>query len=686
MFYSVHVLGKKGPLARVWLAAHWDKKITKAQILETNIVESVDSILQPRVKLSLRTSSHLLLGIVRIYARKTAYLLQDCQEAAFKIKSAFRPGAVDLPDGKQEASIAAITLPETFDFDLIAEPPMQIEPVQSNANIRNITLSDDVVSINIDEDLYINEVQNNWSDLSSINASSSKHDITLTNKDNSLWQMYDRPTDGDGFGGSFNDVDDLFALPVPPEMQELKQPEYQKNPIESGTLLDDDNLDHLENGKDLMGNDIDMPFDDRPMSRMSVDGDMSYGAPPSLAPSSPGSLGNGSLGNDLDDTLLPQHNENDASNHFNDKEDLRQDENSLFNKNANNLDSLVLEPIEQGLANERKKKRKKKLGIIIDEIKTLSGEEMKAQLSDTSDIVAELDLAPPSKKLMYLKRTANIEKLFGNPIINLPSIVISVYFTRNLTTNKVESEQDYPDHYLNGSINDESEFRRPTDPLPELDDEYNQSYVPAASPLREIQQPKTPRTLRKEHKEQQLQEKSSQKKKRKLNDSAEKQERPNKTPKLDSTERFSNSQFLINESSDIERVRRDTSNFNNMTTGDSMYIQDDDFDYEQPMSVGPAEEMMPEETAEQFEERMRNKRTNVLLRLMANQLDEDGFIQFTNLVKSNRRKQVAQKFYSLLVLKKQQAIELGQDNSVPYSELTINKGYRYEDALVASTV
>lgn len=124
--------------------------------------------------------------------------------------------------------------------------------------------------------------------------------------------------------------------------------------------------------------------------------------------------------------------------------------------------------------------------------------------------------------------------------------------------------------------------------------------------------------------------------------------------------------------------------------------------------------MMPEETDEQFEERMRNKRTNVLLRLMANQLDEDGFISFTNLVKSNRRKQVrlcpqlcysyrsfatnrscpfflhtqqvAQKFYSLLVLKKQQAIELYQDESTPYGDLTINKGSRYEDALVASTV
>jgi len=684
MFYSVHVLGKKGPLARVWLAAHWDKKITKAQILETNIVESVDSILQPRVKLSLRTSSHLLLGIVRIYARKTAYLLQDCQEAAFKIKSAFRVGTVDLPDGKTEAAIAAITLPETFDFDLIAEPPMQIESVQSNANIRNITLSDEIVSINIDDDLYINEVQNNWSDLSSINASSSKNDITLTGKDNNLWQMYDRPTDGDGFGGSFNDVDDLFALPVPAEMQ--KQPEYQKNPIESGTLLDDN---HLENGKDLLDNDIDMPFDDRPLSRMSVYSDMSYGAPPSLAPSSAGSLGN-----DLDDTLMPHHHQNsndNSNNHFDhDKEELRQDENSLFNnKQANNLDSLVLEPIEQGFGFERRKKRRKKLGILVDDVKTLSGEEMKAQLSDTTDIVAELDLAPPSKKLMTLKRTAGIEKLFGNPIIHIPSIVISIYFTSNLTTTKLDSEQDY---YLNG-INDDnnstisSEFRRPIDPvLPDLDDDYNnQSFVPPQSPLREIQQPKTPRSLRKE-----LANEKSSKKKRKFNDSQEKIDRPPKTPKMidNSEQHFSNSQFIINESSDMERMRRDTSNFNNVTTGDSMYIQneDEDFEYEQPMSVGPPEEMMPEETSEQFEERMRNKRTNVLLRLMANQLDEEGSISFTNLVKSNRRKQVAQKFYSLLVLKKQQAIELYQDNNQPYNDIIINKGFNYDNALVASTV
>lgn len=50
--------------------------------------------------------------------------------------------------------------------------------------------------------------------------------------------------------------------------------------------------------------------------------------------------------------------------------------------------------------------------------------------------------------------------------------------------------------------------------------------------------------------------------------------------------------------------------------------------------------MLPDETAEQFEERMRDKRTNILLRFMANQLDENDSVSFSQLVKNNRRKQV----------------------------------------------
>lgn len=86
MFYAHIVLAKKGPFARIWLAAHWDKKLTKAHVFETNIEQSVEGIMQPKVKLALRTSGHLLLGVVRIYSRKAKYLLADCNEAFVKIK------------------------------------------------------------------------------------------------------------------------------------------------------------------------------------------------------------------------------------------------------------------------------------------------------------------------------------------------------------------------------------------------------------------------------------------------------------------------------------------------------------------------------------------------------------------------------------------------------------------------
>ena len=46
------------------------------------------------------------------------YLLADCNEAFVKIKMAFRPGMVDLPEDKREAAMNAITLPDVFhDFD-----------------------------------------------------------------------------------------------------------------------------------------------------------------------------------------------------------------------------------------------------------------------------------------------------------------------------------------------------------------------------------------------------------------------------------------------------------------------------------------------------------------------------------------------------------------------------------------
>jgi len=92
MFYSQIILAKKGPLGKIWLAAHWgDKKLARPQIFATDISASVDSIVHPQVPLALRVSGHLLLGVVRIYSREVKYLMHDCHEAMIKMKTAFRP-------------------------------------------------------------------------------------------------------------------------------------------------------------------------------------------------------------------------------------------------------------------------------------------------------------------------------------------------------------------------------------------------------------------------------------------------------------------------------------------------------------------------------------------------------------------------------------------------------------------
>ncbi|VEL31801.1 unnamed protein product [Protopolystoma xenopodis] len=154
MFYAHFVLSKKGPLARIWLAAHWDKKLTRAHVFETNISSSVEAILEPKLKMALRTSGHLLLGVVRIYSRKAKYLLADCNEAFVKIKMAFRPGVVDLPDeANREAAIAAITLPENiheFETTIADLNEINMNTIAINqSRPEDITMRDDFGEINL---------------------------------------------------------------------------------------------------------------------------------------------------------------------------------------------------------------------------------------------------------------------------------------------------------------------------------------------------------------------------------------------------------------------------------------------------------------------------------------------------------------------------------------------------------
>jgi cohesin complex subunit SCC1 len=87
MFYSDTLLSKTGPLARVWLAANMERKLSKRDCVTSNLEDSIQVMVnESSAPMALRLSGQLLLGVVRIYRKKTSYLLEDCNEALLKIK------------------------------------------------------------------------------------------------------------------------------------------------------------------------------------------------------------------------------------------------------------------------------------------------------------------------------------------------------------------------------------------------------------------------------------------------------------------------------------------------------------------------------------------------------------------------------------------------------------------------
>ncbi|RDA89628.1 hypothetical protein CP533_6105 [Ophiocordyceps camponoti-saundersi (nom. inval.)] len=126
MFYSETLLNNNGPLARVWLSANLERKLSKNHVLQSNVTDSVEAIITPnQAPMALRLSSQLLLGVVRIYQRKTRYLLDDCNEAMMKIKMAFRSsGNNDLAANLQLPNRETLLLQDRItQYDNLDLPP-----------------------------------------------------------------------------------------------------------------------------------------------------------------------------------------------------------------------------------------------------------------------------------------------------------------------------------------------------------------------------------------------------------------------------------------------------------------------------------------------------------------------------------------------------------------------------------
>ncbi|XP_075975878.1 RAD21 cohesin complex component verthandi isoform X2 [Anticarsia gemmatalis] len=480
MFYGHFVLAKKGPLAKIWLAAHWDKKLTKAHVFETNIEKSVDGILKPKVKMALRTSGHLLLGVVRIYSRKAKYLLQDCNEAFVKIKMAFRPGMVDLPEEHREAAMNAITLPEVFhDFDTampeLNEVDIEAQFSLNQSRAEEITMREDYGSLNLvthddgfgdmgfdtDNPDIMREAIGNEGGLEQSNllfGDGSSLELGGKETVGSLGgvsalgavsrRMEPAPTHiDDGFGGNIADVPDfghagglfegdLFGdvtagsssaaaasgMPGTSAQPQSLQAEIDAAGVNEGETSgdmaaadapdsDDDMGDHYDAGNSPQHSWAGSPVPE------------SMAPPPAPAPPSPLPP----VAMDVD-PVVPEPTPGPEVPPPSSPERVADNTTLLHNDE----ESFALAPVDATvLKGITKAKRKRKL--IVDEVKNISGEEMKNQLSNTSDIVTTLDLAPPTRRLMHWKETGGVEKLFTLPARPIPSRVLFKKYQRNMT-------------------------------------------------------------------------------------------------------------------------------------------------------------------------------------------------------------------------------------------------------------
>ncbi|CAB3235458.1 unnamed protein product [Arctia plantaginis] len=545
-FGCINLLNVDGPLAKIWLAAHWDKKLTKAHVFETNIEKSVDGILKPKVKMALRTSGHLLLGVVRIYSRKAKYLLQDCNEAFVKIKMAFRPGMVDLPEEHREAAMNAITLPEVFhDFDTampeLNEVDIEVQYSLNQSRAEEITMREDYGSLNLvthDDGFGDMGFDTDNPDImrEAIGNEGGLEQSNLLFADGSSLELGGKETVGslggvealgavsrrmepapahmdDGFGGNIADVPDfghagglfegdLFGevtgssssaaaasgMPGTSQQPQSLQAEIDAAGVNAGETggdmaaadapdSDDDMGDHYDAGNSPQhswaGSPIPesmppppVPAPASPLAPVPMDVDGAGAESPSSAPAAeeagppsaaPATPRPGAASERAPDNTTLLHNDEE---------------------------SFALAPVDATvLKGITKTKRKRKL--IVDEVKNISGEEMKNQLSNTSDIVTTLDLAPPTRRLMHWKETGGVEKLFTLPARPIPSRILFKKYQRNMT---LRSEAEEGEAARSPDPAEPSAARRNTRKR-RHDDSLQRPETPAPPPIADLEPP-----------------------------------------------------------------------------------------------------------------------------------------------------------------------------------------------------
>ncbi|KAM9284936.1 double-strand-break repair protein rad21-like protein 1 [Morus bassanus] len=563
MFYMHVLVNKRGPLAKIWLAAHWEKKLTKAHIFECNLETTIEKIISPKFTIALRTSGHLLLGVVRIYHRKAKYLLADCSEALTKMKTAFRPGLVDLPEENFEAAYQSITLPEEFhDFETPLPDLNAIDVAEhftlNQSRAEDITLTEDYESNillcdrNFDEEPDALRKQSFFdsSILMSSNSLVADHNSASVNGDKSALREDTCRFEHDCFGDE-EDAADMIEI-----------------------LLRDE-----QNGldKDILDMEEEHPLSqDLPENSTAIESNCA-------------------------DTTIK-------------KVSHPTNETILFLKEE---EGFVLKPVDDTAVTQRKKnKRKRKLLVDVD--KELSCNAIYNQLNNCTDILAPLDLAPPTKKTMVWKKSGGVDKLLSHATQPVVHAELQMLFAKCFKSRGFKMRS-------NGMQKDsEMEETRKEQDTTEMLLEEEPSYLQESAPS------ETERKIRND-----LFMMTSQNNRTETDD--------NCGETIQGGTAFSESSSLANNS-----LRPET-------------------------EIQQAELNELTRNGKDSEEIRWSKRTLQLLKTLQH-LKRSGVHSFSlrELCWKNNRKEAAAKFYIFLVLKKQSVIELSQ--SAPFADITATLG------------
>jgi len=97
-----------------------------------------------------------------------------------------------------------------------------------------------------------------------------------------------------------------------------------------------------------------------------------------------------------------------------------------------------------------------------------------------------------------------------------------------------------------------------------------------------------------------------------------------------------------------------------------------------PSSQVDEEQKMNSETEEQFENRRWTKRTNQLIHTLKREFKQKETVNFNKLVQKNSRKQAAYKFYSCLLLSKDNTLKMSQNEL--FGDIVVQQGSHFAAA------